>query len=195
MTKPSPQIIILAGPNGAGKSTLAPFLLRDHFGSLEFVNADTIASGLSAFQPERAAIEAGRVMLKRLRELAARRENFAFETTLATKSYVPWLSQLVQDGYLINLMFVWLSSPELAVERVKERVASGGHDIPKEIIRRRYKKGIRNFFTLYQLIAETWGVYDNSEAGEPVLIAKGKLKTQQIILQADRWTQFIEAAK
>jgi len=134
-------------------------------------------------------------MLKRLRELAARRENFAFETTLATKSYVPWLSQLVQDGYLINLMFVWLSSPELAVERVKERVASGGHDIPKEIIRRRYKKGIRNFFTLYQLIAETWGVYDNSEAGEPVLIAKGKLKTQQIILQADRWTQFIEAAK
>ena len=116
-----PQIIILAGPNGAGKSTLAPTLLRDWLGLAEFVNADTIATGLAAFAPERAAIEAGRVMLKRMHELAAQRADFAFETTLATRSYVPWLNRLRSEGYLVHLLFIWLRRPALAVARVRER--------------------------------------------------------------------------
>src|SRR5258706_4725877 len=109
------QVVIIAGPNGAGKTSLAPYLLRDWLGLLEYVNADTIAQGLSAFQPERAAFEAGRIMLKRLRELAEQRKSFAFETTLATRSYAGWLEKLRRDGYRVNLMFVWLNSPDLAV--------------------------------------------------------------------------------
>ena len=112
---------IIAGPNGAGKSTLAPFLLRDTFGLLEFVNADTISAGLSAFNAEAVAFEAGRVMLTRLRELAASKQNFAFESTLATRSYAPWISRLVEDGYDFHLLFLWLSTAELAIQRVSER--------------------------------------------------------------------------
>lgn len=191
----SPRIIIISGPNGAGKSTLAPLLLRDWLRVLEFVNADAIASGLSAFRPEQAAMEAGRVMLRRLRELAARRENFAFETTLATRSYAPWLRQLVADGYRVSLLFIWLSSPELAIGRVKARVAAGGHDIPEETIKRRYRNGIRNFFALYQTLAETWGVYDNSAPSAPLLIARGEGRADQIINYADQWARFCEAAQ
>jgi predicted ABC-type ATPase len=150
------QIIIIAGPNGAGKTTLAPLLLRDWLGLMEFVNADTIASGLSAFDPEKAAMEAGRVMIRRLRELAARRDNFAFETTLVTRSYAPWLNRLVSEGYRISLLFIRLDSPELAIERVRARVASGGHDIPEETVRRRYLSGVRNFFSLYQSLADSF---------------------------------------
>jgi predicted ABC-type ATPase len=193
--KQAPQVIIIAGPNGAGKTTLAPVLLRDWLGVMEFVNADTIASGLSAFQPGQAAIEAGRVMLKRLRELAAQRENFAFETTLATRSYAPWLGQLARSGYRINLMLVWLNSPELAVERVKRRVESGGHGIPEEVIRRRYRKGLQNFFALYRPLAEEWGVYDNSEQGAPVLIASGAGEVVRAVFHSERWERFCEAAR
>lgn len=189
------QIIIIAGPNGAGKTTLAPWLLRDWLGLMEFVNADTIASGLSAFDPERAAMEAGRVMLRRLRELAARRDNFAFETTLATRSYAPWLSQLVQTEYRISLLFIRLDSPELAIERVRARVASGGHDIPEETVRRRYRSGVRNFFTLYQPLSDTWAVSDNSEPGAPVIIAEGEGGNSVNIHLADHWQKFCEAAK
>jgi predicted ABC-type ATPase len=189
------QIVIIAGPNGAGKSTLAPILLRDEFELMEFVNADTIAIGLSAFQPERTAIEAGRVMLKRLRELVERKASFAFETTLATRSYAHWLADLRQGGYKVNLMFIWLNSPELAVERVKQRVIAGGHDIPEETIRRRYQNGVRNFFALYQPLADEWGVYDNSELVNAVLIASGGEQTTQIVFEPERWASFCEAAK
>lgn len=186
----SSEIIILAGPNGAGKSTLAPFLLRDWLGLTEFVNADVIASGLSAFEPERAAFEAGRVMLRRLRELVAQNKSFAFETTLATRSYATWLRQLVQEGWHVNLVFIWLDSPELAVQRVAARVAAGGHDIPEATIRRRYDKGIRNFFTLYQELAETWAVYDNSNSAQAVMLAKGRRKQAQIVLHEEQWKRF-----
>jgi predicted ABC-type ATPase len=142
----NPQVILIAGPNGAGKSTLAPILLRDEFELMEFVNADTIAIGLSALQPERTAIEARRVMLKRLRGLVERKASFAFETTLATRSYAHWLADLRQRGYKVNLMFIWLSSSDLAVERVKQRVIAGGHDIPEETIRRRYQNGVGQVF-------------------------------------------------
>jgi predicted ABC-type ATPase len=154
----NPHVIIIAGPNGAGKSTLAPFLLRDMFGILEFVNADSIALGLSAFQPDKVAFEAGRIMLKRLNYLSEQRVSFAFESTLATRSYAPWIKRLQQQGYIFQLLFLWLQSPDLAVERVKERVRMGGHNIPEETIRRRYQKGLQNFFDLYRGLAETWGV-------------------------------------
>ena len=191
----TPRLVILAGPNGAGKSTLAPILLRDQLGLLEFVNADTIAAGLSGFQPEAAALDAGRIVIKRMRELAARKQSFAFETTLATRSYANWLVGLKQDGYKISLLYVWLQSAELALQRVQQRVAAGGHDIPAEVIRRRYSKGVRNFFSLYQPLADEWGVYDNSAAGTPRLIASGHSTTSQQVALANLWAQFCEVAR
>jgi predicted ABC-type ATPase len=190
----SPQVVIIAGPNGAGKTELAPHLLRDRLGLLEYVNADTIAQGLSAFQPERAAFEAGRIMLKRLRELAGQRKSFAFETTLATRSYAVWIRGLRQDGYRINLMFVSLSSPELAIERVRRRVFSGGHNIPEETIRRRYRKGIKNFLTLYQPLADEWGVFNNSDWNPLSLIASGSGQATQTVFLPGPWAKFQEAA-
>ncbi len=160
MVEASPQIIIIAGSNGAEKSTLAPLLLRDKLKLTEYVNADTIALGLSAFAPENAAIEAGRVMLKRLHDLAVQRKNFAFETTLATRSYAKWLKGL--HGYDIHLIYLWLRSPEIAIARVQERVRAGGHDVPEATIRRRYKRGVENFFALYESLATSWSVYDHS---------------------------------
>src|SRR6266849_2196660 len=127
MNETSPQVIIIAGPNGAGKTTLAPFLLRDKLGVLEYVNADPIALGLSGFDPGSVAIEAGRVMLKRLDSLAEQRRTFAFETTLAARSYVRRIESMIEAGYSFQLMFVWLRSAGLAVERVRERVRVGGH--------------------------------------------------------------------
>src|SRR5690606_36586669 len=122
-----PEIVIIAGPNGAGKSTLAPALLRDTLGILEYVNADTIAEGLSAFAPEDASFNAGRVMLDRLRELSDSGKDFSFETTLATRFYAVWLRDLQQKGYRVNLIFLWLSKVETAIERVNARVRMGGH--------------------------------------------------------------------
>jgi predicted ABC-type ATPase len=116
-----PQLAIIAGPNGAGKSTLAPFLLRDTFGLLEFVNADTISAGLSAFNAQAVALDAGRVMLARLRELAGRKQDFAFESTLSTRSYAPWIRRLAQEGYQFHLLFLWLNTDDLAIQRVRER--------------------------------------------------------------------------
>jgi predicted ABC-type ATPase len=160
MTEGNPQVVVIAGPNGAGKSTLAPFLLRDTFGVLEYVNADPIALGLSAFDSASMSVEAGRIMVARLRDLAKRRKSFAFETTLASRFYAPWMKRLRESGYKFHLVFLWLSSIELAIERVEERVRSGGHSIPDEVIRRRYDRGITNFFNLYQPLADTWAAYD-----------------------------------
>jgi len=121
MTGARPSVVILAGPNGAGKSTAAPELLQEELAVSEFVNADVIARGLSAFDPDRAAMAAGRVMLARLNELARQRESFAFETTLASRSFAPWLRDLRASGYAVHLLFLWLSSPELAVARRPSR--------------------------------------------------------------------------
>jgi predicted ABC-type ATPase len=195
MSEPRPQVIVIAGPNGAGKSTVAPFLLRDRFGVMNYVNADTIASGLSAFAPENFALEAGRIMLKQLHDMAARQINFAFESTLASRSYARWLSRLSRQGYEFHLFFLWLQNPEIAIQRVQERVRMGGHHIPEEVIRRRYRKGVYNFFDLYQSIADNWSVYDNSESGKPLLITEGKKKVMLNIYQPDLWTYFCEAAK
>jgi predicted ABC-type ATPase len=135
------------------------------------VNADAIARGLSGFEPERSAIQAGRIMLNRLRELAAARADFAFETTMASRSFAPWLARLSSSGYQVHVVFVWVRSPEIAIRRVKARVRKGGHLVPDEVVRRRYAGGLRNFVSLYRPLAAAWRVYDNSRAGTPVLVA------------------------
>jgi len=162
VTETRPSVVILAGPNGAGKSTVAPALLRGALAVNEFVNADVIASGLSAFDPDSAAIAAGRVMLARIRELASQRVNFAFETTLASRSFAPWLRKLVTSGYTAHLVFLWLPSADFAFDRVAERVRTGGHNVPSETVRRRYAAGLRNFFQLYQPLVSGWVMYDSS---------------------------------
>ena len=157
------KLVILAGPNGAGKSTAAPDILRGALKVNEFVNADTIAQGLSAFSPEGAAFQAGRTMLKRIYDLASRKSDFAFETTLASRSFKRLIVKLKQDsGYQSHLVYLWLRNPDLALYRVKVRVEVGGHNVPEEIIRRRYKSGLLNFFNYYLPILDNWYFYDNS---------------------------------
>jgi predicted ABC-type ATPase len=191
MSHPGPQIIIIAGPNGAGKSTSAPYLLADKFGLKDYINADTIAHGLSAFHPESVAFEAGRIMLRRMRELAAQRRTFAFESTLASRSYASWISGLQRQGYDFHLLFLWLRSADLAVERVRQRVRMRGHDVPEETVRRRYVKGARNFFTLYKALAKSWAVYDNTEF-ETLLVATGGSDSELSVARPELWRQFGE---
>lgn len=189
-TTTPPQVFIIAGPNGAGKSTLAPFLLRDAFGLNEFVNADTIALGLSAFSPESVTFEAGRIMLARLRDLARARQSFAFETTLATRSYAAFVAGLRREGYEFQLLYLYLRSPELAVERVRSRVRLGGHNVPTAVVHRRFHNGARNFFRLYRPLADTWGMYDNSTLDAPSPVAVGRRDEFTKVLQQDLWQDF-----
>lgn len=171
MTEPRPSVVILAGPNGAGKSTAAPALLHGTLAVNEFVNADVIARELSAANPDGAAIAAGRIMLARLRQLAGRRVSFAFETTLASRTFAPWLRDLRTSGYDVQLVFLWLPSADFAIERVAGRVRAGGHNVPAHTVRRRYNSGLRNLFDLYQPLVSSWGLYDSS-GPEPKLIAE-----------------------
>lgn len=195
MSQPSPQVVIIAGPNGAGKTTLAPSLLRDELGLNEFVNADAIAHGLSAFNPQGASVEAGRIMLGRLRELASARRSFAFETTLATRSYARFLSRLKARGYEFHLVFLWLRSPDLAVERVRQRVRRGGHDVPEHIVRRRYTRVARNLFDLYRPLADSWVVYDNSISGNTRRVADGAGPATRRVHDEALWRRLNEVAK
>jgi predicted ABC-type ATPase len=185
MAESAPKVVVLAGPNGAGKSTSAEAILKGALGVDEFVNADVIALGLSGFEPDRAAMAAGRIMLARLHELAQRRQSFAFETTLASRTFAPWLADLIRDGYQFHLVFLWLPSADMAVARVAARVRDGGHNVPEETIRRRYDAGLRNFFGLYRPMASTWKLCDNSEARQTRLIAAGDADlTADLIEQA-----------
>ena len=188
----NPKIIVIAGCNGAGKSTIAPHLLRDAFELKDFVNADVIAQGLSAFAPESVSMEAGRLMLKRLKDLAKERKSFSFETTLATRFYANWLTELQAQDFEFHLVFLWLESPELAFERVRERVASGGHNIPEDVIYRRYFRGLRIFFKLYKPIANTWTIFDNSQDIE--IIAKG-FQGKDEIFDEKVWSKICKQAK
>jgi predicted ABC-type ATPase len=190
MATAAPKVVLIGGPNGAGKSTLAPYLLRDHLGVADYVNADVIATGLSAYAPESVAFAAGRIMLTRLRELAETGQSFAFESTLATRSYTRWLRKLISSGYSFQLVFLWLQSPELAVERVRERVRRGGHDIPQDVVVRRYHRGQRNFLRLYSPLAAGWSVLDNSSESGPTLIATGSSGDVVDVAQPDLWNAF-----
>ena len=187
MSNLQPHISIIAGPNGSGKSTCGPALLQTHFNISEFVNADTIATGLSAFNPEDVAIEASRIMLKRIKTLATKKRNFAFETTLSSRTFAQWLKKEKAKGYHFTLLYFWLFNSNLAVERVAERVRLGGHTVPEETVRRRYIKSIQNFFNLYQPLADNWVIFDNSENNNPVKVAEGNLLTNITIYQEPQW--------
>ena len=187
MENVSRHVAIIAGPNGAGKSTCGPDLLKKHFAISELVNADIIASGLSALQPETVAIEASRLMLGRIKFLAENGQNFAFETTLASRTFFPWLKRLKQQHYEVILVYFWLPSADLAIERVAERVRSGGHSVPEETVKRRYYNSIRNFFSLYQPIADNWAIFDNSEKERPLIIAEGNTLYNVTVRRQKQW--------
>ena len=167
------KIIIFAGPNGAGKTTFAQAFLPYEAQCPKFVNADLIAAGLSPFQPEAAAFQAGRLMLKQIHVYAKQGVNFAFETTLSGRGYARLIPQWQHQGYHISLYFLKLPNPEFAIRRVQHRVAEGGHYIPDEVVKRRFHAGLKNFYTRYQPIVDTWMLYDNAN-DFPLLIDKGR---------------------
>jgi len=171
--KKSPKLYVIAGPNGAGKTTFAREFLPHYANCENFVNADLIAQGLSPFSPAAAGIKAGRLLLKQIHEFAGRRVDFAFETTLAGKSYVALLQRLKQQGYVVHLFFLWIPSVKLAVARIKHRVAEGGHDVPVTDVHRRFRRSVENFFRVYRPLVDSWTLFDNSTT-KPSLIAEEK---------------------
>lgn len=181
-----PNLYIIAGCNGAGKTTASFTILPEILNCKEFVNADEIARGVSPFQPEKVALEAGRIMLHRIDDLLSENENFAFETTLATKSFVHLINKAKNKGYKITLLFFWLENVELAIDRVKTRVREGGHNIPQDVIIRRYLRGVQNFFSLYMEIVDNWVFIDNS--GKPYKIIAQK-DNQLSIFEENKWQQ------
>lgn len=167
-----PNLYIIAGCNGAGKTTASFTVLPEMLNCQEFVNADEIAKGLSPLDPERAAIDAGRIMLQKIDKLMLNKHDFAFEATLSSKSYTKTIKKAKQNGYMITLVFFWLDSPDLAVARVKTRVQEGGHDVPNPVVARRYYAGLRNLFELYIPLCDYWMIFDKSKLASE-LIAEG----------------------
>lgn len=175
-----PNLYIIAGCNGAGKTTASLTILPEVLNCFEFVNADSIAAGLSPLNPESVSFEAGRIMLNRIRYLLNEKVDFAFETTLATRSYVSLIKVAKAKGYQVTLLYFWLSSPKFAEQRVDARVRNGGHNIPTEIIRRRYYRGLKNLITLYKDNCDKWIVVDNTYS-TPTFIAEGGMNHHYIV--------------
>jgi predicted ABC-type ATPase len=172
---------IIAGPNGAGKTTFARKFLPEYVKCLNFINADLIAGGISPFAPEKAAIQAGRIMIERIRNLSEKKQDFGFETTLSGRSYVNILQDLKEKGYRLHLFFLWLPSADLALERIADRVRTGGHNIPEGVVRRRFQKGLSNFIKFYRPLLDSWFIMDNS--GEtPRMIAVENNGAQKIVI-------------
>jgi len=166
------KILIIAGPNGAGKTTFAQEFLPEEAKCPHFVNADLIAAGLSPFAPELAAVRAGRIMLEQIHEHVRKGESFAFETTLSGRIYLRLVPEWQAQGYVVKLFFLRLPSPEMALARVRQRVAAGGHNVPEDVIRRRFDAGLRHFEMDYKRLVDEWVLYDNS--GEvPVRLDEG----------------------
>ena len=182
----SKQLYIIAGCNGAGKTTACFTILPEVLDCKEFINADEIAKGLSPFQPESVAMQAGRIMLARMDELLQKGETFAFETTLATKSYKQKIEWAQANGYEVTLLFFWLDSPNMAKKRVAQRVAEGGHSIPSETIERRYHNGIVNLFAIYIDMVDICYIFDNSE-GRKELIAQKERHRGIVIYNNDKF--------
>ena len=178
----------IAGCNGVGKTTASFTLLPEILNCKEFVNADEIAKGLSPFQPEKVSIEAGRIMLERINDLLNSQKNFAFETTLSTKGYRSKIFLARTKGYNVTLLFFWLRNVDLAIERVRTRVIEGGHHIETEVIRRRYKNGIKNLFEIYLPIADEIMIFDNSE-GKYDLIAEKTIESEIEVLNKVKFNQ------
>ena len=174
----NPNAYVIAGPNGSGKTTFAVKFLPEYVSCPNFVNADLIAQGLSPFSPGAAAIKAGKLVLEQIHQFADRRVNFAFESTLSGKLYVNLFKSLKKKGYRIHIFFLWIPNADLAVSRIKSRVAQGGHNVPVQDVVRRFGRSISNFFRLYQPFADSWMLFNN-EGPIPVLIAgkkNGKIK-------------------
>ncbi|QOW10844.1 zeta toxin [Kaistella flava (ex Peng et al. 2021)] len=182
------NLYVIAGCNGAGKTTASFTILPEILECKEFVNADEIAKGLSPFQPEKVAFEAGRIMLKRIDELFENDENFAFEATLASRTYKQRIVKAKLKGYNTILLFFWLNNVELAKERVKIRVEEGGHNIPSDIIERRYLNGINNLFDIYLSIMDQVLIFDNSE-GNHQLIAEKYLGEKVNIVNQEKFNE------
>lgn len=172
-------LYIIAGCNGAGKTTASITVLPEILQCKEFVNADEIAKGLSPFNPENVAIEAGRLMLQRIDTLVSGSESFAIETTLSTKSYSKLIEKAKSNGFQIQLLFFWLPTPEHAIERVAQRVKEGGHNIPIEVIRRRYQAGIENLFHIYMPIVDSWMLIENQSCPR-IIVADGCINTENV---------------
>lgn len=173
-------LYIIAGCNGAGKTTASLTMLPEIWKCREFVNADEIAKGLSPFNPESMAIEAGRIMLRRIKELLQGDESFSIETTLSTRSYAKTIEEAHRNGFSVQLLFFWLPTPETAIARVRRRVIEGGHNIPVDVIRRRYTAGIKNLFEIYMPIVDSWMLVEN-QSNPRVIIARGGKEAEMIV--------------
>jgi predicted ABC-type ATPase len=181
----APRVVIFAGPNGAGKSTHADAMLKA-IGINTFVNADYIARGLAGLQTDTVAIAAGRIMLKRLHELGEANQDFAFESTLSSKTFLPFLKKLKSQGYHVAIYYFALTSSRLAVRRVKFRVSLGGHDVPADVVKRRYDRSLHNFFHLYSGVADEWIMLNNSGNKSARPIAR-HINAKQTIEDSSLW--------
>jgi predicted ABC-type ATPase len=168
-----PTLYIIAGPNGVGKTTFADSYLPDEAKQLEFVNADLIARGLSPYDPDSVTVDAGRIALKRIRELIAQRKGFTWETTMSGRSAARWLRQAGEAGYHRKAYFLWVPDPEILIRRIRQRVAEGGHDIAEALSKRRFLKTIQNFFGIYRHLVDDWKLYEN-DLPAPRLLAVQK---------------------
>lgn len=179
---------LIAGCNGAGKTTASLTLLPEMLDCKEFVNADNIASGLSPFQPDKVAIEAGRLMLKRIDDLIKMKVDFAIETTLSSRNYFSKVKEFQKSGYEIVLIYFWLNTPDIAIERIKERVKKGGHFVPDEVVVRRYYRGIKNLFQYFIPNSDYWLVFDNSNPNV-VMVAEGFNDLEKKIFNNEIWQE------
>lgn len=171
-SKVKPNVYVIAGPNGSGKTTFAENFLEKYANCKVFVNADTIARGLSGGSPESVSIKAGKILLRRISDLAAEKTDFAFESTLSGRTYAKYLKFFRSLGYKIHIYYLWVPNADISIGRIKERVALGGHHIPTADVKRRFKKSLRNFWTYYRPLVDQWTLIDNSTA-EARMIAYG----------------------
>lgn len=183
------KLYIIAGCNGAGKTTASYTILPEMLGCREFVNADEIARGLSPFNPESVALQAGRLMIERVMYLMKEGLDFAFETTLATRSYVKLIKKAQDAGYFVTLLFFSLPTAEQAIRRVARRVAQGGHNIPTDVILRRYDAGLRNFFQLYTPVVDFWALYDNNTCPTSRIASGWRNGDKMDVLDAQRYME------
>ena len=188
MRELQPEIFVFGGPNGAGKSTVARSLLPSSLEVSRFVNADFIARGLSPHDPDAVAFEAGRVMLRRIRDLRDQHVSFALESTLASRSLAPFLVDAKAQGFLVQVLYFALSEADVAVSRVRQRVQRGGHDVPEATVRRRFKRSLDNLFGLYLPLADDWSIWDNSGI-HPQLVAEGLYGFEGRIFDQERWDE------
>ena len=191
--KTTPRVIVFAGPNGAGKSTHADSILAK-LDIETFVNADFIARGLSGRNTDAVAFEAGRIMLKRLHQLAGLKVDFAFESTLSSRTFALFLRKLKTQGYAVVIYYFALSSAQLAVRRVKLRVSMGGHHVPSDVVQRRFGRSLSNFFTLYAPLADEWTLFDNSSKGKAKQLAT-QAADQLTITEITTWQKLQKLRK